>query len=123
MTLQVGRFLRPSRINTLITMTGVPAINQKHRANTQHNGNPGLSGGARPHQQHRQQHAHHAPKPQQAHAPPPSTATSHLSSTTFASIPNLSRESQRALSEVMGFNYMTEVQVSFMDNLFKPYVH
>ncbi|KAH7620280.1 putative DEAD-box ATP-dependent RNA helicase 26 [Nannochloris sp. 'desiccata'] len=108
--LRVGQFCRYSRINTLITMTGVPALNQQRAGNTQHNSKSGMSGGARPHQQHRQQHAHHPPKPQQAHAPPPSTASTHLSSTTFASIPNLSNASQRALSEVMGFSYMTEVQ-------------
>lgn len=42
-------------------------------------------------------------------APPPPGPTSHLTSTTFASLP-LSAASQRSLAEVLRFTHLTEVQ-------------
>lgn len=75
-----------------------------------HGVGPAHHHGQHPHDPHAQ--AQHPP-PQVAAAalaaPPPPGAASHLTSTTFASLP-LSAASQRALVEVLRFTHLTEVQ-------------
>lgn len=94
---------QPSNITP--TMTRMPAPTQQHRA---HKPQPASGGAAPPARQQQHHAAQHAPQIRHNHAP--TSGATHLTKTTFSSLPNLSAPSQRALSEVLGFDYLTEVQ-------------